>query len=326
MKLNRKTTTCLILCLAALLILTSCKPKSYANFKVTQSKAVKGDYIILPDLTENNDEIAINPDKSYHFPLIMYKAFEKRLSEIAAKINDFSTGISETEAEKLFDLYFDDYGAGLISDEKQKSAYYAIITDLMTKQDAKNAEATAFLSEFDTFNEMFMSVIEAYLEALVDVYDFANKNDTYTINHEELFTEELRYAAMVMDVWFPSVKFIHSFEEKTGPEIANPWIPDWEDLLSKMSELNNEYSSALIAADKDDPDELEEIIEEFSEAYDELYDIWITLPSIDEYEAKYEELDDKFTVIDDKAYDMWEEAYDAAWDAYYDSYWGDYWW
>lgn len=326
MKTTRKASLIFIL-LSAALIFFSCKPTSYGTFKVIQSKAVKGDYIILPDLVPgDDDQIAVNKDKSYHIPLLYYKAIESRLPDLAAKINDFSTGITSNEANKQYALFSEDHAAGLITDEKTKSAYYAIITDLMTKQDAKNAEATAFLSEFDTFNEMFISVIDVYLEALVDIYDFANKNDTYTINHEELFTEELRYAAMGMDVWFPSVKFIHSFEEKTGPEIANPWIPDWEDLLSKMSELNNDYSSALIAADKDDPDELEEIIEEFSEAYDELYDIWINLPSIDEYEAKYEELDDKFTVIDDKAYDMWEEAYDTAWDAWYDSYWGDYWW
>lgn len=322
MKITHKTAACIILIILSLCTLTSCAPKKYGTFKVVQSKAVKGDYIILPDITLSDDNvISINTDKSYHFPLIMYKAIEKKLPDIASKFNDFSEGMTEAEAEKMYSLFTDDFGAGLITDDKQKSAYYGIITDLRTKEDAKNAEASAFLKEINTFNEMLNSVIEEYLDILCSLNDFVNKRDSYTEKQEDLFIEEAVFASEIMKIWFPSVNFISSFADKTGPDVQNPWIPDWEDLLSKLSELNSNYSSALVAADPDDPDEIDSIMKMADENYDELNDIWYELPSIADYEDKFETLLDNYIVINDKAYDMWEEAYDAAWDAYWNYNW-----
>lgn len=324
MKSTRRIILSILFITLSVLTLSSCKPKNYGNFKVIQSKAVKGDYIVLPAISISDDEvISVNQDKSYHFPLIMYKAMEARLPEIADKINDFSTGITQSDADKLSELFFADYGAGLITDEKQKSAYYSIITDLTTKQEAKNAEASAFFNEFDTFTNLFSIVIDAYLKALVGINGYISKTDTHTLSHEELFTEDLTYASQIMVIWFPSVKFISSFEEKTGPYIENPWIPNWEELISDMSELNNNYATALLSVDSSDPDEIEELIDFMGEFYDDFTNIWYGLPSIDKYEDQFETLIDKYESINNKAYDMWEEAYDAAWDDYW-SY--NYWW
>ncbi len=323
MKFNHKTATCLILVILAAVTLTSCKPKSYGDFKVVQSKSVTGDYIILPALTIDEDAIAItaNPDKTYHVPLLYYKAVEKKLADLAVKFNDFSTGITSAECDAQWDLFYDDYGSGLFTDEKAKSSYYAIITDLLTKQEAHNAEASAFYNEFEGFQDILTDIVWDFLESLTDVYDYANKKDSWTESHEELFTEGLAAEAQGMKIWFPSVSFISSFEEKTGPYIENPWIPDWEDLISLMTDLNNNYANDLITVDSSDPDEIEEMSDYYYDLYSELEDIWYELPSIEKYEEQYDALTDKFFVIDDKADDMWDKAYDAYWDSYWDYYW-----
>lgn len=317
MNFTRKTTACLIFIVLAVFSLTSCSPKSYAGFNVSHNKAISGDYIILPDLTIDNDVLAVNPDKSYHFPLIMYKAMEAKLAEFANKFNDFSAGMTYTEANKLLDLFMEDYGAGLISDEKQKSKYYGIITDIVTKKEAKNIEATAYYNEIDTFTEMFSDVLQYMLDSLMDIKDFADKNDSYTIKHADLFTDDTAMASNVMAIWFPSVKFIKSFDEKTGPEIENPWIPDWKDLLTKMADLNADYQQALRRADPYDPYEFDAIIYDYNDMYYELVDIWYDLPDIEEYENQYDDLRDAYSEIEDTAYDM----YDDAWYSYWNYYW-----
>lgn len=322
MKSTRKIILSILFITIAVLTLSSCKTKNYGNFKVIQSKVIKGDYIVLPAISISDDEVvSINPDKSYHFPLIMYKAMEARLPEIADKINDFSTGITQSDADKLSELFFADYGAGLITDEKQKSAYYSIITDLTTKQEAKNAEASAFFNECYTFTNQFSNVIDTYLKVLVGINRYIGKADTYTHSHEELFTEDLIYASQIMAIWFPSLKFISSFEEKTGPYIENPWIPDWEDLIAKMKAFNDDYRKALAQIDLDDPDAIYDFMDEQDYAYYEFIDIWYDLPDFPEYNAQYEALKDEYEDIYDAAYDLYDEAYDAYWDSYWDYYW-----
>lgn len=322
MKLNRKVMIILVIVLAAV-TLTSCKIKNYAGFDVTQSKAITGDYIILPDInmdTYNIDEIVIKQEKTYHVPLAFYKAAEKKLTDFAVKFNDFSTGLTYNEARDLYDLFFQDYGASLITDGKEKSAYYAVITDLMTKSEAKNAEAIAFTNEFDSFISDFSDVLDYGIEMLEGVYDFANKEDRWTEKHEDLF-EGGDCFSKVMSIWFPSVKFISSFAEKTGPEIANPWIPDWEDLLAKVKDLNTNYKEALTQVDLDDPDAIDAIIDENDDAYYDLRSIWYDLPDLEEYSQQYEALSDEYDTIYDEAYDLYSDAYDAYWDSYWDYYW-----
>lgn len=322
MKLNRKVMFVLITVLAVM-TLTSCKVKSYAGFDVTQSKAVTGDYIILPGLLVDEEAITItaNPDKTYHVPLLYYKAVEKRLADLAVKFNDFSAGITSAESDKQWDLYYNDYGSGLFTDEKEKSSYYAIITDLVSKQEAHNAEASAFCNEFDEFQDMLTNIIWDFLETLNDVYDYANKKDRWTVSHEELFTEGLTAEAQVMKIWFPSASFITSFDEKTGPYIENPWIPDWKDLIAKMKAFNDDYRKVLAQIDLDDPDAIYDFIAEQDDAFYEFFDIWYDLPDLPEYNAQYEALEEEYDEIYDTAYDLYDEAYDAYWDSYWDYYW-----
>lgn len=322
MKLNRKVMIVLITVLAVM-TLTSCKVKSYAGFDVTQSKAVTGDYIILPDINidiSNVDEIVINPEKTYHVPLAFYKAAEKKLTEFAVKFNDFSTGLTYIEARDLYDLFFQNYGTSLITDGKEKSAYYSVITDLMTKSEAKNAEAIAFTNEFDSFISDFSVVLDYGIELLEGVYDFANKEDRWTEKHEDLF-ENGDCFSKVMSIWFPSVKFISSFDEKTGPYIENPWIPDWEDLIAKMKAFNDDYRKVLAQIDLDDPDAISDFIHEQSHAFYKFYDIYYDLPDLPEYRAQHEALEEEYDDIYDAAWDLYDEAYDAYWDSYWDYYW-----